>query len=975
MSQAAPELFNRRRLPLIITGAILAAVLGGFFLFASLYTEVLWFDQMGYLEVLLTTWGGSVAMFLIGFVTMFIPVWLSITLAFRFRPVYAKLSNELDRYRQIIDPIRRVAMLGIPALLALFSGLGAANTWPQFLLWMNRSPFGTVDPEFGLDVGFYIFELPVYSSVVSYVSTILVLSALGAAATGFLYGAISITGREVRISRTMRVHLSILGVLYFAVQGVNLWLQQYEALVSASSGFLAFGAGFTEVNATIPARAIMAGIAILVALLFLITAIIGRWRLAIVGTALYIVSGLVLGLGYPSLIQRFQVDPSARTLEAQYIERNIDATRDAYGVADIVEIEYEASTDTSAGALRADAETTANIRIIDPALVSDAFAQLEQFRQYYRFPTFLDVGRYDVNGERTDTVLAMREINLDGLNSQSWYNNTIVYTHGYGLVAAYGNQRTEDGQPRFIESGIPVSAALGEYEPRIYFGENSPEYSIVGGPEGSTPLELDFPSGGEDENNAVYTFSGDGGPELDNLFKQLLYALKFQSEQIILSDAITSESQILYDRHPATRVGKVAPYLTLDNDVYPAVVDGRLVWIVDGYTTSADYPYSTPLQVSEAIADTYSPAPQLAFDTVNYMRNSVKATVDAYSGEVVLYAWDTEDPLLSAWNNVFPTSLKPQAEMSEQLLDHVRYPSDLFKVQRNILGAYHVTDSGTFYSSEDEWVTPNDPISNPAAPRLQPAYYLTMQVPGSEIPSFSLYSTFIPRATGEASRNVLYGYLAANSDYGDDYGKLTLLRLPKQTTVPGPGQVQAQFDSDANVGQQLNLLRQGQTEVISGNLLTLPVGNGLLYVQPVYVQSTGDTSYPLLRKILVSFGEKIAFEDTLDQALDALFGGDSGAEAGDSDGALGTVDAPEEDTTTPAPAPEPEADTEADAGADADADTGIVISTGLEAALADARQALEDREAAYRANDLVAAAEADRRLTDALGRALVLSDQ
>jgi uncharacterized membrane protein (UPF0182 family) len=837
---------------------------------------------------------------------------------------------------------------------------------------MNRAPFGTVDPELGLDVGIYIFELPVYSSVVSYVSTIVVLSALGAAATGFLYGSISITGREVRISRTMRVQLSILGVLYFAAQAVNLWLQQYEALVTASSGFLAFGAGFTEVNATIPARAIMAGIAILVALLFLITAIIGRWRLAIVGTALYIVSGLVLGLGYPGLIQRFQVDPSARTLEAQYIERNIDATRDAYGVSDIVEINYEASTDTSAGALRADAETTSNIRIIDPALVTDAFAQLEQFRQYYRFPTYLDVGRYDVDGERTDTVLAMREINLDGLNSQSWYNNTIVYTHGYGLVAAYGNQRTEDGQPRFIESGIPASEVLGKYEPRIYFGENSPEYSIVGGPAGSTPLELDFPSGGEDENNATYTFSGDGGPELDTFVKQLLYALKFQSEQIILSDAITSDSQILYDRHPATRVGKVAPYLTLDNDPYPAVVDGRLVWIVDGYTTSADYPYSTPVQVSEAIADTYRPTPQLAFDTVNYMRNSVKATVDAYSGEVVLYAWDTEDPLLTAWNKVFPTSIKSQTEMTEQLLDHVRYPSDLFKVQRNILGAYHVTDSGTFYSSEDEWVTPNDPISNPAAPRLQPAYYLTMQVPGSDSPSFSLYSTFIPRATGEASRNVLYGYLAANSDYGDDYGKLTLLRLPKQTTVPGPGQVQAQFDSDANVGQQLNLLRQGQTEVISGNLLTLPVGNGLLYVQPVYVRSTGDTSYPLLRKILVSFGEKIAFEDTLDQALDALFGGDSGAEAGDSDGAPGTVDAPE-DTATPEPAPEPEAET--DAGAEADSDTGIVISIGLQAALADAREALADREAAYRANDLVAAAEADQRLTDALARALVLSDQ
>lgn len=975
MSQATPQLFNARRAPLVITLVIIGIVLGAFFLFASLYTEVLWFDQLGYLEVLLTNWGGNVAMFLIGFISMFIPVWLAINLAYRFRPVYAKLSNELDRYRQIIDPIRKVAMLGIPALLGLFAGLGSAGTWPQFLLWMNREPFGRVDPEFGLDVGFYVFELPVFNAVIGFVSTILVLSAVGTALTGFLYGAISLNGRELRISRTMRIQLGIIGVLYFAVQAVNLWLQQYDTLVAQGGGFLAFGAGFTEVNATIPARAIMAGIALLVALLFLVTAIVGRWRLAVVGTALYIVSGLVLGLGYPALIQRFQVDPSARTLEADYIQRNIEATRDAYGISDVVEINYEASTDTSAGALRADAETTANIRIIDPALVTDAFSQLEQFRQYYQFPQFLDVGRYEINGEKTDTVLAAREINLDGLNSQSWYNNTIVYTHGYGMVAAYGNQRTEDGQPRFIESGIPVSETLGEYEPRIYFGENTPPYSIVGGPEGSTPLELDFPSGGEgNENNATYTFSGDGGPKLDSLFAQLLYALKFQSEQIILSDAITSESQILYDRHPADRVQKVAPYLTLDNDPYPAVVEGRVVWIVDGYTTTSDYPYSTPVNVSEAIADTYQPAPQLAFDTVNYMRNSVKATVDAYSGEVKLYAWDTEDPLLSAWSKIFPTSIEPQSEMSEALLAHVRYPSDLFKVQRNILGAYHVQDAGTFYSSEDEWVTPNDPVSNPAAPRLQPPYYLTLQMPGSDEPAFSLYSTFIPRATGEASRNVLYGYLSANADYGDDYGQLTLLRLPKQTTVPGPGQVQAQFDSDAEVGQQLNLLRQGQTEVISGNLLTLPVGGGLLYVQPVYVRSTGDTSYPLLRKILVSFGEKIAFEDTLNEALDALFGGDSGANAGDSLDAL-------EDAVN---ALDPELDAAVDQGSDAESapapeesegDTGIVISTELQSALADARAALVDREAAYRANDLVAAAEADSRLTDALSRALVLSNQ
>ncbi len=974
MSQATEQLLGRNRIPLIITLVVLGAVVAGFFFFATLYTEVLWFDQLGFLQVLFTSWGGTAIMFALGFFGMFIPVWLSIQIAYRFRPVYAKLSSELDRYRQLIDPLRRVAMIGLPALLGLFSGLSTSTTWPQFLLWMNRSDFGTADPEFGLDVSFYVFELPVFTSVVAFASTVLFLSALTGAATALLYGGVSINGREVRVSRTMRIQLGLIGLLYFLVQAVDLWLQQYTALVSPSGGFLAFGAGYTEVNATIPARAIMAGIAVLVAILFLATAIIGRWRLAIVGTALYIVSGLVLGLGYPSIVQRFQVDPSARTLEAEYIERNITATRDAYGVSDIVEIAYEASTDTSAGALRSDAETTANIRIIDPALVTDAFAQLQQFRQYYQFPPFLDVGRYEVAGESQDIVIAAREINLGGLNSQSWYNNTIVYTHGYGMVAAYGNQRTPDGQPRFIEQGIPVSESLGEYEPRIYFGENSPPYSIVGGPEGGPALELDFPSGGEgNENNATYTFTGEGGPELNSFFRQLLFAMKFQSEQIILSDAITTDSQVLYDRNPALRVSKVAPYLTLDNDPYPAIVDGRVVWIIDGYTTTRDYPYSTPIEVSTAIADTYRPAPQIAFDTVNYMRNSVKATVDAYSGEVTLYAWDTEDPLLRAWSEIYPSTIEPASEMSEGLLTHVRYPSDLFKVQRSILGAYHVTDAGTFYSAEDEWVTPNDPVSNPAAPRLQPAYYLTMEIPGSDAPAFSLYSTFIPRATGEASRNVLYGYLAANADYGPDSGKLTLLRLPKQTTVPGPGQVQAQFDSDANVGQQLNLLRQGQTEVISGNLLTLPVGGGLLYVQPVYVRSTGDTSYPLLRKILVSFGEKIAFEDTLDEALDALFGGDSGAEAGDSGGTV----APEEETpegeatedsgavdATPTPAPE-----------EGDADTGVVISTELQLALADARAALLEREAAYRANDLVAAAEADRRLTDALNRALVLTNQ
>jgi hypothetical protein len=673
-----------------------------------------------------------------------------------------------------------------------------------------------------------------------------------------------------------------------------------------------------------------------------------------IGTALLLISGLVVGNLYPWIVQRFQVDPNARTYESEYIDRSIAATRDAYGVADVEEIPYSATTDAKSGALRADAATTANIRILDPAIAPQAFAQLQQFRQYYQFASHLDVDRYDIDGETQDTVIAVRELNQSGLgDSQSWYNNTVVYTHGYGVVAAFGNQRAADGEPVFLQSGIPGTGALGEFEPRIYFGEKSPEYSIVGAPEGADEIELDFPSGSEDsEQNATTTFNDDGGPVLDNVFKKLVYAIKFQSEEIFLSSAVTEKSQILYDREPIDRVKKVAPYLTVDSDVYPAVVDGRIVWIVDGYTTGANYPYSQVEQLSGAIADTYTPAPQFALDDINYIRNSVKATVDAHDGSVKLYAWDDQDPVLETWNKIFPNTLLPQSDMSVELLDHVRYPADLFKMQRQILGSFHVTNAGSFYSSDDQWVSPEDPVSTTGS--TQPPYYLTMQVPGTEDPAFTLYSTFIPQGTADASRSVLTGYLTANADAGPDYGKLTLLNLPKEDTVPGPGQVQNSFNTNTVVANQLALLQRGETEVRLGNLLTLPVGGGLLYVQPVYVQSTSGTQYPLLRKVLVSFGDEIAFEDTLDQALDSLFDGDSGAEAGDGEVPV--------DPTVPV---DPEAPV--DPGTTTD-------NAALTSALADYKAALADRQAAYAANDLVTAAEADDRMVAAILRAITATE-
>ena len=952
---------SRTRVTLTITAIIIGVLVIGFFIFAGFYTDVLWYDQLGYLPVLTTQWIASGVLFLIGFVAMAVPVWASIEIAFRARPVYAKLNSQLDRYQQVIEPLRRLAMFGIPALVGIFAGVSAATRWPVVLQWLNKTEFGETDPQFGLDLSYYFYDLPLWHGVVGFASAVVLISGIAALATSYLYGAIRITGREVRISRSARIQLAITAAIYVALQGVSLWLDQYTTLYSASGGFLATGAGYTEANATIPGRAILAGIAILVAVLFLVAAIIGRWRLPIIGTALLLVSALVVGSVYPWIVQRFQVEPNAKVIEAEYIQRSIDATRTAYGVDGVEEVPYSAITDAEPGALREDAETTANIRILDPAIAPLAFAQLEQVKQYYQFGDHLDVDRYEIDGTTQDTVIAVRELNQSGLgDSQNWYNNTIVYTHGYGVVAAYGNQRAADGEPVFLEAGIPSQGELGDFEPRVYFGEGSPEYSIVGAPEGADQLELDYPAGGEDSNNAATTtFDGDGGPKLDNIFTKLLYAIKFQSEQILLSDAVNAESQILYERNPKDRVAKVAPYLTLDSDVYPAVVDGRVVWIVDGYTTSSNYPYSQVESLSESIADTYTPRPAFAADEINYIRNSVKATVDAYDGTVTLYAWDAEDPVLATWAKIFPTTITPMSEMSEDLLAHVRYPSDLFKMQRAILGSYHVTDPGSFFSSDDQWVTPNDPVGSAANPALQPPYYLTMQVPGTDEPAFTLYSTFIPRASGESARNVLTGYLAVNSDAGEDYGQLTLLTLPKQSTVPGPGQVYNNFSTDTEVANQLALLERGATEVRRGNLLTLPVGGGLLYVQPVYVQSTSGTVYPLLRKVLVSFGDQIAFEDTLDQALDTLFGGDSGADAGDGD-----VPAEPTDPTTPTEPTDPTTPTEPTDPTDPSQ------NAALRQALSDYQAALADRQAAYAANDLVAAAEADARMQDAVERAI-----
>lgn len=950
-----------RRSALTPTLIVVALVVVGFIFFANTWTDVLWYQQLGYFEVFLTENLARIGIFVAGFAIMAAAMYFAIRVAYNARPVYApdaEIRDNLNRYQAQLEPVRRVVMIGLPILFGLFAGSAAASQWQKVLLYFNQVPFGQTDPEFGLDISFYLMTLPFLGFVTGFLISVAVVAGIAGILTHYLYGSIRIMERGIFTSRAAQIHLAVTGGTFLLLLGVNFWLDRYAAL--QNNGGRWAGALYTDVNAVIPTKAILAVAAVLVAILFIVAAIIGKWRLPVIGTAMLVITSILAGGVYPWVIQQFQVRPSEQTLEKEFIERNIGMTRTAYGLDKIQVERYNATNTATSGALAPDALTTQNIRLLDPNLISDAFAQLEQYRPYYQFPDTLNVDRYEVDGKVQDTVIAVRELNPDGLsaNQQSWLNTHAVYTHGYGVVAAKGNKFTVDGKPDFLQAGIPSTGVLGDdstYEPRIYFGENSPEYSIVGAPEGAPHREQDRPAAREGGGDTQYTFSGNGGPNVGGFLNRILYAIKFQSSDLLLSDAVNSESQILYERGPRERVEKVAPYLTVDGDAYPAVIDGRVKWIVDGYTTSQYFPYSQQEQLSEAITDSQTTAGRtvaLPNSSVNYIRNSVKATVDAYDGSVTLYAWDDQDPVLKAWQKVFPASLKPFSEMSGALMSHVRYPEDLFKVQRELLGRYHVTQADSFYRNDDAWSVPNDPTVDREV--KQPPFYMSLQMPNQDKAAFQLTSSYIPQIVEGNARNVLYGFLAADSDAGkekgvkaESYGKLRLLEIPPETQVPGPGQAQNKFNSDPTVSQALNLLRQGASDVLNGNLLTLPVGGGILYVQPVYLKSTGETSYPTLQRVLVAFGDKIGFAPTLDAALKQLFGGNSGAAAGD---------VANNGQNPPATGGTPPGTTDAKAELKAALDAANAAITAGQAALAD--------------GNFAAYGEEQRKLSEALKRAI-----
>ena len=969
----------RRPGPLAWTLGILAALAAVVIFLSRTWTEVLWFDQLGFARVVWTQWIAAGVMFVVGFLMMFGAVFAAITRAYHSREIglpHDEATRNLEAYRTAVEPMRRALTWGVPGVVALLaSAWELAPHWQEALLAIHSHSFGVTDPQFGLDISFYVFILPVLEIVVSFLSRVVVIAGIASVVVHYLYGGVSVA-RKPHFTRAARLHLTVFLALFSVLHGAGYWLGRYSSLYASNTKF--DGAGYTDVHASIPAQAILAAISVAVAVLFVASARTSSWRLPVTGVTVMVISALIVGVAYPVVIQKFVVDPNAQREESEYIDRNIKATLSAYGLGDVEASAYNAKTTAEAGQLMDDAESTTSIRLLDPNLVSPAFKQRQQNKQYYSFDSQLNVDRYGVSGESRDTVIAVRELSQEGLENgqRTWINDHTVYTHGYGVVTAYGNTSSSDGSPAFWEGGIPSEGELGDYEPRIYFGKSTPSYSIVGGDDGGNPRELDYPDDSAPSGQINTTFSGSGGPNVSNPFNRLLYATKFAEMNILFSQEVRSGSQILYDRDPAKRVK----------------------WILDGYTTTNNYPYSQHESLEDSMSDATTGQASLlgAPKESNYVRNSVKAVVDAYDGSVKLYEWDEQDPLLDAWQSVFPGTVTPMSEMSSDLMAHMRYPEDLFKVQRTVMATYHVTDPEDFYSGGDFWKVPDDPTKEGDSP--QAPYYLTLKMPDQDEASFSLSSVYI--IGGNTDRNVLTGFLAVDSETASgepgvrnpDYGKLRLLELPRSSNVSGPGQVQNNFNSDGNASQVLNLLSQQGSQVIKGNLLTLPVGGGLLYVQPVYVQSSSGTQYPLLRKVLVSFGDKIGFADTLKEALNQVFGGDSGATTGqevvDGDSAAAndtssSTDASGQPSAAPsadptatgspgaqAPSASAQPSTSASASGSAPASSGGDPQTDLNAALADAKTAMDDSNKAMQSGDWTAYGEAQTRLNNALNRAV-----
>ncbi|MEP6560876.1 MAG: UPF0182 family protein, partial [Nakamurella sp.] len=844
-----------KRVLITLVGLAVLAIL--WFQFVGIYVDWLWFGEVGFREVFTTQAISRLVLFLIAAVVGGALMFGALYMAYKSRPVFVP-TNEVDPlapYRTIITTRPKAFVFGISGVVALICGLSAQSDWTVVQLWLHGQDFGTVDPQFGYDIGFYVFTLPMIQLVLGWLFVLIAIAFIAVAVVQYLFGGIRISGPGRKITSQATLQLSLLVAAFVLLKAVQYWYDRYELLFSNRGGTFT-GASYTDINAVLPAKLILMLIAFICAIGFVVGAFTRSIKLPAIALGLLVLSSVLIGGVWPLVLQQVVVNPNGISREPEYIGRNIDATRAAYQIqaetpdnptGTVNYVPYAGQLTGDPAAIANDQDTVPNARLLDPNVLSPTFTQQQQLRNFYGFPDQLAMDRYTVKGVTQDYVVAVRELNADGLNDaqKNWINEHMVFTHGDGFVAAPAN-RVVNGYPDYTisdlshqesEEDIPVS------EPRTYYGQLTTDYAIVGA-DGGAPREYDT-------DTDRYTYSGTGGVAVGNIFQRAVFATEYGEANFLFSSEINSNSKILYNRDPITRVQKAAPFLTADTKAYPAVVGGRIVWIVDAYTTATNYPYAQEVTLSDATNNSLAArgAANQANTQVSYIRNSVKATVDAYNGTVTLYETSdgTKDPLLKAWEGVFPGLVQPFSSVTDDLKSHFRYPQDLFEVQRSLLVRYHVNDPVDFFQSSGFWKVPNDPTVPDAVQAPQPPYYLQVKTPGATTSEFQLTSVL----TG-FQREFMSAYVSASSD-PTNYGKLTVLVLPTATQTPGPTQVQQLFRSTQEISQLVTLSSQpGGSRVIFGNLLTLPVNDGLLYVEPFYIQGQSATSsYPQLNKVLV----------------------------------------------------------------------------------------------------------------------------
>jgi uncharacterized membrane protein (UPF0182 family) len=856
---------------------------------ATLWTDYLWYSSVGQVGVWTTLVFTRLWLVIAASLVAAGIHWLNLFIVDRLSPRRGVMPGSPDeellmRYQTWVEPRSGRVRLAAAAFFGILIGLGAGSWWQDWLLFSKGGSFGLSDPIFNHDIGLYVFDVPFMRDVFGWAFQLTLVLTLVVVAVHYLNGGISIQGPGKRASSGVKAHISILLAVLVLLKAVGYQLDKWDLLYSSRGQV--FGASYTDVNAQVPALNLLILISFVAAVILVVNLWFRGWTLPLVAVGLWLVTSIVVGGVYPALVQRLSVQPDEVNKESPYVAYNIDFTREAFGLGDVEIAPFAASPDLSADDLAVNEPTISNIRLWDPGVLKSTYQQLQNIVTYYDIGD-VDVDRYEIDGALTQVMVSARELEETGIPGEGWVTERLVYTHGFGSVLSPANDVTTQGQPDFLVKDIPPinlsdDPTLNIEQPRIYFSDHAETDYVIAG---TSQQEVDFPisSGAEVATNS---YDGSGGVEIGGFFDRVAWALRFGNLDTLISDRVSADSKVMLERNLRSRIERLAPFLYGDADPYIVIVDGRLKWVMDLYTITDRYPYSAPANTARLNA-----APGLP-GQFNYIRNSVKAVVDAYDGTIDLYVIDPDDPVIQANMAIFPGVFTPRDELPEEIIDHLRYPEDLFRIQTDVYQLYHMTDADQFFTVSDPWQIARDPSTSPRpalrgrfvdadgqefSPMLP--YYLLMKLPEEQDLSFLLMQPFTPRG-----RPNMVSFMVAKSGPLEEYGRIVQYELPSDSQIDGPGQVGNFINQSPEISAEFTLLGQGGSRVIQGNMLVIPIEESLLYVQPIYITASdgaSDTGIPEFKRVVVSFDGQIEMRDSLSEALSVVFGVSNGDGAGD----------------------------------------------------------------------------------------------